>query len=250
MKHCVLIELDAILDTRLGILNMIDPSIAIEALENGWRTRQHNDVSVLTDKITNEEYKKLWEERNEEVLVHSRPTTFIFELTRMAQELEENIVLDKGRIDDGCFIINFYPYTKLTVEEKNDIISIVKGYVGDAIPVKHTCIEPTVLELGWLKENNILTYVVNDYGKWFNEAMHPSKGQKCMVPYPKLTVIAPSVMDNKDGLKNLTAADKDLIGKQSPFHVFTIFWAPLLGIQFYPVELFSVLDLSILREDG
>lgn len=248
MRHCLLIELDALLDTRLGLLESVEEGLSVEVLSRGWQTRKYNDISLFTNKITNEEFQKRWANRTSNILPYSRPTSYLFELNTQVAELEKNIIHDSGRIKDACVIVNLYPYTDLSDEVKEEIINMIIYYVGNIIPVKIAEYPPEMLDLAFFKNNNILTYIVSDYKTWFLKSMAVEKGPTNMVPYPKLTVFCPAVLEDVNALKELTQAEKEQIGTKSPFDMIRIFWAPLFGIHFYPIELFSLIDLSILKD--
>ena len=102
MKHLVLIELDVLFDTRIGTLSKFGDDVAIEVLENGYRSRITDDISAFTKKITNEQFKEAYRNRDKETLKLSRMTNFIFTLRNIVTELETNILDQAGILEDAA----------------------------------------------------------------------------------------------------------------------------------------------------
>ena len=248
MKHILMIELDVLLDTRLGVINQYNEEVAIEVLTNGWMTRQSNVISQFTDKITDEEYEELWNTRNASVLPYSRMSNFIVELNDQVEQLKEQIIMDSGRIKEAGIVINTYPYTELTEEELVGIIEAVSERIGKVIPIRVSCYSPRELDLPFFKHRGILTYIVNDWTLWMNEAMAVDKGQDALVCNPKLNIIAPKLLNKMSDIENITQSDKETMGNLDVFGVLQVYWAPVFGIQFCPVELMSLIDLNVLPD--
>lgn len=248
MKHLIMIELDVLLDTRLGVISKYDEKIALEVLENGWVTRQSNEISQFTNDLSDEEYEELWRNRDSSVLPYSRMSSYIVELNSQVEQLKEQIIMDSGRIKEAGIIINTYPYTDLTKEELEDIVSAIEERIGNVIPVMVSCMSPKEIDLPFLKNKGILTYIVNDWIHWQQQAMAPEKGQECLVCNPKLTIIAPKVINKMSDLKDLTQNDKETMGNLDIFGVMQVYWAPVFGIQFCPIEIMSLIDLTVLPD--
>lgn len=244
-----MIDLDVLLDTRLGLLSSIDEQLAVDVLDKGWRIRQSNEISQFTDRLTDEQFKNKWENRTSDVLVWSRPTNFIFELAKMLEQLETNFILDSGRIKQAMVLINIYPYADLTEDEQIDILDAMRSLIKSNIEFKICNFSHSITDLPFLKQHEILTYVVYDWVNWFHKALDAEKGQKAFIPYPKLTIIAPAVLTKKDDVKKFTAEEKQMMGNKSPFELLRVYWSALFGLQFYPIELMSVLDMSILPDE-
>lgn len=245
MKHIILIELDVLLDTRLGLLSSIDESISTEVLEKGWGSRQSDEVSVFTDRITDEEFKKRWENRTADILPYSRISNYILELKDMVEQLEEQILTDTGRIKDSAIIVNTYPYLDLEEDELFDLLETLKELLGTVIPIRIGKYKPEEIDLPMLKDNHILTYVVYDWITWMNKAMAPCKGQDAMVCNPKLTIIAPKLINKLEDLNSITRQDIETMGNLDIFGVLQIYWAPVFGLAFCPSELMSLINPSI-----
>lgn len=248
MKHLIMIELDVLLDTRLGVISKYDETLALEILENGWKTRQSNEISQFTDKLSDEEYDELWKNRDSSILPFSRMSSFIVELNQQVEQLKEQIVMDSGRIKEAGIIINHYPYTDLTKEELEGIVFAIEQRIGDIIPIMVSCLSPKEIDLPFLKNKGILTYIVNDWIYWQQQAMLPEKGQDCLVCNPKLTIIAPKVINRLSDLSNITQSDKETMGNLDIFGVMQVYWSPVFGIQFCPIEMMSLIDLTIIPD--
>lgn len=249
MKHVVLVDLDVILDTRIATIFNINSEVALELLENGFCARKTDDLTDVTDVITNDEYKKAYASRNVETLKTARLTSYIFELGNIVSQLAENIVNDDTRLDEPCIVINYYPYKDLDTDTIADIIYAISCYTTTAIDIKAAYYEPADLDLKNMKDSDILTYVTYDFQLWFESNFNVRKGKSSIVSYPKLTVISPKIMPKIDSFENLDGASRKILQDKTPFEFMKLYWAPMFGIEYCPIELMSLMDTSIVAID-
>lgn len=245
MKQIILIDLDVLLDTRIGTLTQYDEDIALEVIGNGFQHRVSDELEPYTKKLSTTEFKNLYQSRNEDTLKVSRLTNFIFELVDLVKQIEDGYIKDDSRINDGEVVINIYPY-KLEEDVLTDIVKAVEIYTGEIIPVKVGYYRPSVLDIPSLKEMGITTYITYDYESWFLSNFSIEKGKDAIVPYPKLSIVAPALLSKSTAFDGFSSEDKSKLGNQNPFDFFSTYWAPLFGIKFCPIELMSLLDTSIL----
>lgn len=246
MKHVVLIDLDVLLDTRVATLLKINEPEAIKMLENGFCARSTDDISDMTNVISNDEYKKEYATRNIDTLKKSRLTNYIFELAGVISDLAKSLVAEDTRIKEPCIVINYYPYQNLDEDTLSDIIYAIQCYTTDVIDIKATYYEPRRLDLAFLKENSILTYITYDFVKWFESVFNVAKGKKGIISYPKLTIIAPMITPRADSFDNFDAESLKILQNKTPFEFMQLYWAPMFGLEFCPIELMSLVDTSII----
>lgn len=247
MKHNILIDLDVLLDTRIATLVNIDPEEAIKLLGAGYTERTTDDLNYFDTTITNEEYTKAYNNRNVDTLVTSRMTNYIFELAMMVKQLFENIKKDNSRIKDPCIIINYYPYKDLDDDTLKQIIYAVEQYITEAITIKSIYMSPDKLDLKSLKELEVLTYITYDFQKWFESAFSVNKGKNSIISYPKFTLIAPKIMPKIDSFDHLDVDSKKILQNKTPFDFMKLYWAPMFGIEYCPIELMSLIDTTIIN---
>lgn len=248
MKHVVLIDLDVILDTRIATLFDIDKDMALDLLGQGYCTRMTDDLTGLTNVVTNEQYEKAYAARNIETLKNARLSSYIFELANIISNLSKDIVNDATRVEEPCIVINYYPYKNLDEAILGDIIYAVSCYTTEAIDIKAGYYEPASLDLKFLKDNMILTYITYSLATWFEKAFDVRKGKEGIISYPKLTVVAPKIMPKVDSFDYLDGDAKKVLQNKSPFDFMKLYWAPMFGIEFCPIELMSLIDTSIISD--
>lgn len=246
MKHNILIDLDVLLDTRIATLVRLNPEEAIRLLEGGYSTRVTDDLSNMNSVITNELYKTAYDTRDVETLKISRMTNYIFELAVLIKQLTENLAKDNTRVLDPCVVINYYPYKELEDETLQQIVYAVEQYITEAITVKSVYLAPEELDLKALKAADVLTYITYDFQGWFESAFSIKKGRNGIISYPKLTVIAPKIMPKVDSFDHLDADSKKVLQNKTPFEFMKLYWAPMFGIEYCPIEMMSLIDTDII----
>lgn len=245
MKHNVLIDVDAIFDTRLGVISLFDEELAVEIMNNGWRERYADDITIFTDAISKDAYQRMYQNRNKEVLKRSRLTSFIFELGDTINHLEEMIKTDYGIIKESTIYLNLFPYIDLTDEEQFEFVVGLKHYLQTDLDIQVVFYEPMKLNMPFLRDEEILTYITYDYGLWMRSIFSEELGKDYVIPYPSLQVLIPEVLPDKDTLDTFTSDEKQLMGKQSVFDIMKLYWAPIMGLVYYPIQLMSIIDLTL-----
>lgn len=246
MKHILLIDLDALLDTRLGTIEKLNPQAAEECIENGFTKRAVDDVELFTDKITNGEYKEAYSKRDVETLKRSRLTNMIFPLSDMIKQMDLNIMQEQGVISDGCVVINHYPY-KLTKEEASTIRNSVMDYIGGGIKVHMAEFPYDQLNIQEMKRKDIRTFITYNSEQWFNEVL-VNAPKSSIIANPQMDVIIPKMVIRKDAMDQFTKRDIELMGSNDIFDTMRLVMAPMFGVEFFPIEFFSMYDPSIFKD--
>lgn len=246
MKHNILIDLDVLLDTRIATLVQLDPDEAMRLLESGFTSRVTDDLSGMNSTISNEAYQEAYKNRDVETLKTSRMTNYIFELAILIKQMTENLAKDNTRVLDPCVVINYYPYKELDDEVLKQIIYAVEQYITTAVTIKSVYLSPEELDLKAMKSSDILTYITYDFQVWFESAFSIKKGRNGIISYPKLTIIAPKVMPKVDSFDHLDADSKKILQNKTPFEFMKIYWAPMFGIEYCPIEMMSLIDTAII----
>lgn len=110
-------SLDEILDTRLAVLDIINPDATLELLQNGYFERESDNWELLTNgKIKNDEFKAIYSKRNKDVLKRSKLSGFGFYLKDFIIDVEKMFGTDPT-INLPKIYLNIFPYTDLTEEE-------------------------------------------------------------------------------------------------------------------------------------
>lgn len=125
MDTCrVLVSLDCIFDTVYGTVVRMGEHLLDGVLSNGYWARNHNQLHHLFPKINQDEFNKLYSERNVDTLKVSLRTEYL-------NVLQSYTILakspDKENPDnvEYTFTINTYPY-KLTDNELVELFTVLK----------------------------------------------------------------------------------------------------------------------------
>lgn len=247
MKHSILIDLDVLLDTRIATMFNIDIAEAIRILNEGYLSRKTDDMDGVSNIITNDIFTKAYAARNIETLKTARLTNYIFELANVVSNLAKAIDNDDTRVEDPCIVINYYPYKDLDEDTLKDIVYAVGSYTTDALEIRVAYYKPDELDLNFLKEAEILTYITYDFKTWFESNFNIKKGKKAIISYPKFTIISPQIMPKMDSFDNLNGEAQKVLQNRTPFDFMKLYWAPMFGIEYCPIELMSLIDTNIIE---
>ncbi len=127
MIRRILLDIDALLDTRLGLLSQMNPDAASRLVQsNAYWERDYTDWERLTrGGVSNEEFEAAWVKRDIEVARQSIMTGIIPVLMRIMAEYDQNM-RDGVVKDDLALEVNLYPY-EFTDEEIEELTEILKG---------------------------------------------------------------------------------------------------------------------------
>lgn len=202
------ISIDIILDTRLTILNEIDPDATLEILKNKkYFEREIDDWELLTDgKIKNEDFKLRYDKRNKETLKKSKLTKFPFYLKDFIKDAEDILSVDNTAGQPKIYL-NTYPYLDLDDIEKEAFREAVEILCGCIITeVVLCCYNPHQLLPVKIKNEYEYMFLYN-YEEWKNIHID-SIGRKDMmgvyVTVPKLfieKVIPDEFLEIDEGLR-------------------------------------------------
>lgn len=130
MRQCLLVELDCLLDTRLGTLIKMDESVAEKVVQSNYQVRDSDRWNELVSDVEQEDYDYLYRKRDVETLKLSKLTSMIPMLGKMVADIQESALNDIE--DDRVQIhINSHPYklSKLDQEALKDALLFHLGGV-------------------------------------------------------------------------------------------------------------------------
>uniref|UniRef100_A0AB39CD99 Uncharacterized protein n=1 Tax=Pseudomonas phage RVTF4 TaxID=3236931 RepID=A0AB39CD99_9VIRU len=172
MIRRIMISLDALLDTRLGVISNIDSDAAKHLVSSlTYWERNYDDWYKLTGgRVPNEVFQKAWAERGGEntrrtldACFESGLSPFIYQCLA---EADINMMSGMTPIEEEIGLaINIYPYD-LSFQEKQELINIMQLKYGTELPVmvvSHSLEEmsPELLSSGY----GML--VLYDFAEWF-----------------------------------------------------------------------------------
>ena len=190
----IIVGLDSLLDTRLACIHMLNHEHVEPLLKNGYRTRYHNKLSLLYDKISDSHVEELFSSRDLPMLKVSRATNLVNLLSDRI--LESSKLGEKSPLSREVHIVlNTYPYN-LT----NELVRIyVEEFARIFRTTKITRIHLPSKELTpeYLKKN-FSRLIVHNLDEWTEAQSENLK----ITPIPLFTVIAPGIINDPIAFAN------------------------------------------------
>ena len=140
-KIKILVELDALLDTRLGAIAFLNPQVADSILENSasYVERKSDEFDRVDSRINLEEYKQVYKERGKkEICKFSFLTVFVDTLDIMIRDMERKASMGNPEYSLPTLDVNIYPYI-FNEGEKESLIETLSELLGFN-PEKINCV--------------------------------------------------------------------------------------------------------------
>lgn len=186
MKTYVYVDLDSLLDTRLGTVARLSPEDAVRLqCSPEYYSREEN----LFEGVDTVAWNTLFKERDTETLSKSMATQMVLELKRIVSDIQaDNHLrpLDQGR-DKVKITVNTYPYS-LTPEERGDIEDVILSHIDELCPVEVVRLRPEDLTVQRIKDVYSVL-IMYDYGEWLES--QTQNFRKCQLT--DVVLIAPTL---------------------------------------------------------
>lgn len=236
MPNVVLVELDALLDTRLALVSVIDQAAAVRLVtSDDYYKRQSDDLSVLSN-IPHDQYQTAWAQRTADILPHSIKTHIPILLNELINRLE---VQEENTPDAEIpeLEINVWPYVDLTEQEREQIGLAVLVHAGIQTVPSVVCIDPKHLTPQLLKRrySGLILYNFRD---WLIH--HIEHFSRCICP--DLTILAPALFNGEVVEAKDVITDPDF---RADLSVLTM--TELACIEFFQLNYIDVKYFSIWR---
>jgi hypothetical protein len=149
----VLIELDCLLDTRLGTVYQMNPDLVLPLLQAGYHNRLHNNLGLLNPDINQNLFLEKYKKRDINTLMVSRKTYLVKILAEfnLRDKIADYSYPESLR---RFFTVNYYPY-KLTpkqVEAYKEVLEDVLD-IDPNTSIKMVSIPLEKLNVPYIKTN-------------------------------------------------------------------------------------------------
>lgn len=228
-KLKIYVELDCLLDTRIGTVAMISDDLATSVLKNGYHQRLEDTFEGVDDST----FKELYSKRNTDTLKHSTITTFM-PLLRHLCNLIYDEAISRPYHSGPEIVLNIFPYF-MTDDIATSIRSAVERWVGINIPVMVSRIEPKDLKPIICKDFSLM--VMYDPTVWFNENLE----ELIKKPLRDVTLYIPKLYRNRQG-KSEEEIAKDTEEVMDPFAALDLIMKPMIDVTQLEVYYFSIFD--------
>lgn len=205
----ILIDLDALLDTRLGILHQLNPAAAVAVMQESYYTRLSDDFETYSGGlVTNVEYRAAWANRDSSVIEHSRVTNMMILVESMFLTLASNLI-NTPFFHETKLTVNVWPY-KLSAEAEDMLLSCAQSIAGDLAKVGLVSMTPAELTPSWIKQE-LSALIIYDWEPWLvaqDEAL-------IKLPMPEVVLFIPAISYRGEPTKEECTYEG--LGTVSPF---------------------------------
>lgn len=226
----LLVELDCLLDTRLGTLaTYFSEETVLHVLKHGYHDREFD----VFDGVDYDEFMDHYRNRGRTVLQNSIRTNFIPMMTEFIQETLNNNV-NTPHIYLPKIIVNIYPY-HLNTEEIRLIRDVVIKMTRQSADVELINLPHSELTPGYL-ETEVSAMALYDYDQWLEaQSLNDAFRKKAC---PQIGLFAPALYKKRA----LTDEDRRIHSqlKMPPFEYLARQLAPFIRTIFIPVSMFSI----------
>lgn len=225
----VYVELDVLLDTRLGTLARISDEIASAVLLSGnYHTRVSDDFPGVDKDVYQQQYKN----RDVETLRKSVVTNAVPFLRHLVVVLTEQAIA-RPYHDGVKVVLNTFPY-QLTGVEQEEILLCVKHWLNDHAHVELVFIHPTDLTPLHCTQQYSMMFVY-EYAEWLN--LHTPAFAH--TPIPSVDMYAPELYSKVPTEEELAQVTREAM---HPFRATEVYVSSLIGLKLIEIQHFCVLS--------
>ncbi len=233
-KPGIFVDIDALFDTRLAVLDDLDPLLAAYVLENGYFNREEDSFKYCDFEM----FQKLYKARDNDILAKSVITNVKNIIVDFVKDCERAL---KGKVTPNVYI-NVYPY-KIKSSVCGDILKPLYKMTGGRANIHLVNMSEKELTVDVCRDN--LSYVIKyDFMPWLLSLGE----QKDIITKPlnEVTLIAPRLYQSGKPHENHEALSRNEI---PPFRCTEIFFAPYITLELLVPELFSASLNPLFIED-
>ena len=230
----IYIDLDTLLDTRIGTLFRLNPDVAISTIDSS------DYYSRLTDEFKDidiDEYRSLYEKRDIDTLKHSTITNILFILKEFIADTLKSVI-DHPVYERIVLYVNTHPY-EISNRDTNELIDVLQQHTFNSCEISIINKPLKDIDCLWV-HTNVSHLFIYHYNEWLNlrgkELAH--KG----LPYTSLYCprIYPSHIPTEEENKEFNEIKGDM--EMDQFSFFVELYKYMIQINFLPIDLFSIVN--------
>lgn len=225
----IYIDLDTLLDTRLGTLAGLGEEHAIRVLNSSKYHKRHTDIF---DGVPNAVFREAYAARDMDTLRRSVLTNMVFFIRRMVKDSLMAAAIHE-RVEKMCFTVNVFPYDFNDQGLIDMLVGCIRFHTYSTASVR--IISMSNAELTPQHCNSHYQIMIRyDWVYWANE--HKSFFEKSGIP--GVTIVVPELFLDE-------APDPDEINRLglrhvNPFEEATRITAAMFRLKHMPVSLYSI----------
>lgn len=240
MRQRLLVELDALLDTRIGTIARGWPELASEFLNKQYATRISDEFNLLHPMIDLALYRQAYRERDAETLMASRPTELFYRLKTIMAALEMRMMEGLPECEDVKLDINIWPY-ELSNEVKEEIVLTLEDHCAVTAEVSLVSIPYQELTTDRILRDGWTFLYMYNYHEWLR--FHFEKCDRVPTPIPLVTVIVPALVTEVQKVADFAKQHPQVTKSADPFESLHVFFGQIINIQVSTVDEFSLAGL-------
>lgn len=196
LRYRLLLDLDALFDTRMGTLLGMDKQAANLIVKNGYQIREWDDFETLSEgKIRNADYQYEYANRNRDTLLRSIITGLPVVINSYIDTLMERIVRNVD-VDMVSITLNTFPY-HLPGPDIQAMIECLGVMVPEFVKINavrhpHEVLDPLTLKGAY---DAWATYAYDDWLKIHHQALLFKRINEMTVILPKVHTSDPRKQD-------------------------------------------------------
>jgi hypothetical protein len=225
----IYLNLDTILDTRLGTLAKLDNAYAAVALKSG---KYHKRLIDEFEGVDKETFKEAYQQRDLETLKRSVVTNLVFFLRRLIKDSLISSIINQ-KVENLCFTVNVYPYDFSDPGLVDMLVGCIRFHTYSTSSVKIVSIPDEQLTPEFCREN-FQIMIMYDWINWIDK--HRAFFEKNGIS--DVAVVVPELFT--DSVPTQEDIDRLDLRKQNPFRMTEEIAAAMIRLKHMPVSLFSI----------
>lgn len=225
----IYLDLDCLYDTRLAVLEEIDPDVAIEALSRDYNSREE-DIFPF---ITKEQFTELYELRDEQTLEKAMLSNAVVLLKNFINDANAEIGKTPFNTETQVYL-NVYPF-KIDYTTATNMIIPLQKMCGVETNIQIINYDLAKLTPNFISSKIDLMLMYN-YGPWLD--IHAQNGNFKRNQIPNKTLYVPKIYFNqKPSEEELQEIIRET--KATPFKTMEFMAAGIVGLEFIDIINFN-----------
>lgn len=241
------LDIDALMDTRIGVMFDMVGEKVIDLLPTKWRERITDEFNEFLPLVDDAEYKERWKKRDRADLMMAYPTAMFLFLFDM---LKDDLLEQTGASADFAgfkLTVNTYPY-KLSADEMEAFRQCV-AFRLEVEPQNVTMeyLPYSQMDAAWLKREEYTAIILYNLNQWLEEAFHKDSNLRGA---PDTVMLCPLLFRSKVDANKLRDIDASELPTKDPTELLRYSLCTLVHLRFAPPSEFSLPDFEDLARHG
>ncbi|ANH51937.1 hypothetical protein RAY_156 [Erwinia phage vB_EamM_RAY] len=180
------VPLDALLDTRIGVIDQVAGEVGLGLVESWYHTRTADRFDRKGTALTQAAYQAAWAARSEETLKRTRMTFVPMYLMNLISRFNTSHGMPIMAATYNI-TVNTYPY-RLSDERKEQLQKIIETYTSGIAEITIDYISPADLTVEYVKANYSVC-IMYEFDEWL--MLH--KDEFSQTQMPGTVILAPKL---------------------------------------------------------